>query len=450
MINNLSHRGKIRVIIFSGALLVIVSVLAVVGLTKAAYYKNELHTTYQMSLNNLVNYVTHMDESLEKCLYSGTPTMISKTTGDLWRDSYEAQQILSELPLDSREMESTNSFLAKVAEFSKSLGVSAAAGKSISEKDHLTLRKLKQHVSSLKNSLVRLETVYEQDNSVATMPDISFESPERLSKSALSTLSLTSTQETLTNIPQLIYDGPYSDSIAVKDPEALKGLTAIDTTQAAKRAAKYLACSEKELKRGKDENSNIASYVFSFGTRTAAISKMGGRLVYMTDSDIVKVKKVSRKACIKTAQRYLKSIGIEGMTHNYYEEIGNTLTVNFHYSDNSVKYYPDLIKVNVRMDSGTVSAVDCRSYLTNHTARNADLKAKINLIEAKSRVNKYLSIRSVSMAVIPTDSEKEKYVYEFFCKGENGEDILVYIDAETGMEADILILVTNKNGTLAY
>ena len=54
------------------------------------------------------------------------------------------------------------------------------------------------------------------------------------------------------------------------------------------------------------------------------------------------------------------------------------------------------------------------------------------------------------MAVIPTDSEKEKYVYEFFCKGEYDEDILVYIDAETGMEADILILVTNKNGTLAY
>ncbi len=39
--------------------------------------------------------------------------------------------------------------------------------------------------------------------------------------------------------------------------------------------------------------------------------------------------------------------------------------------------------------------------------------------------------------------------YEFLCRGQNDEQVLVYINSETGMEEQILILIETDNGTLA-
>ena len=53
------------------------------------------------------------------------------------------------------------------------------------------------------------------------------------------------------------------------------------------------------------------------------------------------------------------------------------------------------------------------------------------------------------MCVIPKESGKEVQCYEFTCKSnDTGEDILVYINCDTGDEEDIMILLKSANGTL--
>ena len=43
---------------------------------------------------------------------------------------------------------------------------------------------------------------------------------------------------------------------------------------------------------------------------------------------------------------------------------------------------------------------------------------------------------------------KEVYAYEFLCSDKNQNDVLIYIDAETGNEADIKLLLYSDGGTL--
>jgi spore germination protein len=51
------------------------------------------------------------------------------------------------------------------------------------------------------------------------------------------------------------------------------------------------------------------------------------------------------------------------------------------------------------------------------------------------------------MAVIPTEGKKERLCYEF--KGKFGENkYIVYIDANSGEEADILQVIDTDNGSL--
>ena len=90
--------------------------------------------------------------------------------------------------------------------------------------------------------------------------------------------------------------------------------------------------------------------------------------------------------------------------------------------------------------------METSGYLNNHHKRSIP-KAKITKEQAKKNLNKNLDIRSEGMAIIPTEWESEVLCYEFKGKIDDTE-YLVYINAETGEEQDILLIVNTPNGTL--
>ena len=74
-------------------------------------------------------------------------------------------------------------------------------------------------------------------------------------------------------------------------------------------------------------------------------------------------------------------------------------------------------------------------------------EVKITKEKAKESLNKNLEITSESLAIIPTEWQTEVLCWEF--KGKvNDTDFLVYVNAETGKEEDILVITNTPNGTL--
>ena len=55
---------------------------------------------------------------------------------------------------------------------------------------------------------------------------------------------------------------------------------------------------------------------------------------------------------------------------------------------------------------------------------------------------------SYSLAVIPTSGQNEVFCHEFKMKTGDGQHYIVYVNAETGYEENILILIEDENGTL--
>ena len=85
-------------------------------------------------------------------------------------------------------------------------------------------------------------------------------------------------------------------------------------------------------------------------------------------------------------------------------------------------------------------------YLNCHTEREIS-KNIISVDKARAKLNKRIEISSENLAIIPTEYNTEKLCWEFTGKaGDN--DFLVYINAETGKEEDILMIVNTPNGTL--
>ena len=58
------------------------------------------------------------------------------------------------------------------------------------------------------------------------------------------------------------------------------------------------------------------------------------------------------------------------------------------------------------------------------------------------------SLNACRVGEYTTEGGREAYCYEFKCKSEDGKNVLVYFNAITGKEEQILILIEDENGTL--
>ena len=75
--------------------------------------------------------------------------------------------------------------------------------------------------------------------------------------------------------------------------------------------------------------------------------------------------------------------------------------------------------------------------------------SKITESEAEKKLPAGATKESSRLAVIPLRSTEERLCYEFSCKGQREEELLIYIDAVSGEEVSVLILIINENGTLS-
>jgi germination protein YpeB len=126
---------------------------------------------------------------------------------------------------------------------------------------------------------------------------------------------------------------------------------------------------------------------------------------------------------------------------------GNRLVVNFAYTADSVICYPDLIKVYVALDNGKIVGFEAQGYVMNHIKR--DIPAvEISETDARSKVSPHLTVLSHQLAIIPTTGKNEVFCHEFKCENGDGSHYIVYVNAVTGAEEKILILLEDENGTL--
>ena len=88
------------------------------------------------------------------------------------------------------------------------------------------------------------------------------------------------------------------------------------------------------------------------------------------------------------------------------------------------------------------------THKNSHTTRDIPTNV-ITKEKAKEVLNKELQIQSENLVVIPTEWKTEVLCWEFKGKVEDNE-FLVYINAETGKEEDILVIVNTPDGTLTH
>lgn len=442
---NLSTRAKARIILYLVTLVTVLGIFSIIQTVKANRYEKESMILKQMALIALDENLNNISTNLEKTIYVSTPTMLSKLSTELWRETSGAKNNLSILPTGDNTVSNTYKFLSQIGEFVMSLERKNASGKQLTDKEREQLKqlnsickKLNEQVNQMCHDMQNGNFIFEKGSS--NLLNVN---------SDLKTIndSFDDTEQTMTDIPTLIYDGPFSDHITQGKPKFLEGLKEISKDDALQIAKKVCDQEKEKLSFSHDENGDIPCYVFKGESYTVAITKQGGKPCYMLNSGFTGETRVKYDDAIRYAEDFLEKIGYDDMEESYYFTDDGICTINFAYEDNDIIMYPDLIKISVCLETGNILSFDASGYISNHTERNLTAR-KLTIKEAEDKLNKHLDIIDSQVCVIPTEWKTEQVSYEFHCKTESRQEILVYIDCNSGEENNILILLYSDNGVL--
>lgn len=442
---NMKRRTLIRVISFA---VIAAAVLLVKNIMLMRENKSALLTIengYSRAIEELSAAADNIRNALQKELYAGTADMHQKLSQQLWRDSSTAKAALAQLPVKELQLENTYKFLSQVGNYALSVSEKVREGKDISPAEYKSLSSLYEFSKRLCDDMWKLENdLAGGDLTLTEAADAGTEkSPPGVAD------GFTDFEEGFDSYPTLIYDGPFSDHIMEKQPLMTKGKQEVTQETAHRRASGALGIDIEKLDITLTENGKMPSFLFTVrdGSASCAVTKQGGYISYFLKSRDVIERNISREEALEAADKCLESIGVSSMMRTYHEEIGNILTVNYAYRQDDICCYTDLIKVSVAMDNGEVIAYDARGYLVNHIRREFKDDRK-SVLDLQKKVSPHLTVLSRQLAVIPSDSTEELLCYEYKCETSDGTHVLVYFNAFTGKEEQILILFESESGIL--
>lgn len=439
-------------------IVVLVAALAILGIytyKKQMEYRQLSENAYNMAFFELVDYVQNVETYLAKAIISSSPEQGVETLTNVWREANLAGAYLAQLPINTHELEKTAKFLNQVSDYSYSLSRKNINGQKLSEKDLKNLEELHEYSTGLENTLNQLSA--DMNEKRIKWGELTKKGNQIFAKqvSNISKDSFSNLEENFHEYSGLIYDGAFSEHITSSSKKGLTG-EKINEEKAKQIASDFIGNEKIEQIQlsGKNENGNIVSYDFNAKfknedrTITISVSEKGGHIVYMnTDREILQ-DTISQEEADERGKEFLEQKGFKNMKETYYLKQNGIVTINYAYLQDNVTIYPDLIKLKIALDDGEILGIETSGYLNSHM--NRDIKEpKISKEKASENLNKKLEIKSEGLAIIPTEWQTEVFCYEFKGKIEN-MDFLVYVNAETGKEEDILLIVNTPNGTLTH
>lgn len=440
VIHMLKKRTLIRILCFSILIPLALLGMVIVEYREAERFKAQVVNSYAGSLNRVSEGLNNITFMLEKGIYAASATQLSSLSATIMKEAGTTKAAMSQLPLSAGEYAAINKFLSQVGDYSLYLSKKAISGDTITEDERDNWIQLSEAAKTLSGSVEELRAGYAENGVWDTEITQDLQSELNLAHSMLEI------DESLTDYPTLVYDGPYSDHILTSTPKMTENAKEITREASRQKAAEVLSVDVQSIKDESDENGVMACYVFSSGDGTVALTKQGGYIVYFRKFRAMGAETLSYEQAVQKAKAYLEQFNVT-VEESYYFADEGICTVNFAHKEGAVVCYPDLIKVGVALDTGEVLLVEARGYVMNHHTRTI-ATPKYSEAQAKEALADNLTVERVRQAIIPITAADEAHCYEFTCRGVNDEEILVYISTQTLQEENILVLLKTDGGTL--
>ncbi len=402
-------------------------------------YRTQLENSYTKSFYEVVSNINDLEVDMSKIIATTSLHSQRELLTNINQSASLAVNNISALPLNWSSVSSLNNLLNTTSGFSYSLLLDNYNGNTLSDSDYVQMSDLHTTIQELQYDLNNYLSGLRYDYSI--LDDVDFSDID----SSGYTAGLVNTETSKTEVPSLIYDGPFSDTTLNKEIKGLgdKVYSVEEVEEMLHKVFTGFAIYYIGDSTGKFETYNfdikgdIDLYV--------SVTKKGGVLLTITAFGSGDGIKLGLNEGITLAETFAQDIGMENMYSVWHQQTGSILYVNLAPIKNKVIYYSDLIKVKVDLSLGLVVGWEASAYATNHVER--EFTSSIGLLSAMDTLSPNLTVIERNLCIIPDKFVGELSAYEFICTWKN-YTYYIYIDSNTGEEINIMRVITTTNGDL--
>ncbi|AWZ49327.1 germination protein YpeB [Hathewaya limosa] len=456
------EKGRIIYTLIAAMIIVYSSSYIVLMTLERTDYKNYLQSQYSKNLYNLSSNVENIRSNLSKVPIIGSKEQGIVIFDEIFRYSSMAEENLHSLPISQRTISHTSKFLNQVGDFCYTLSKRETKKEPLTDKEISTIDDLEMQAYSLETELNNV--LNDTTKGKVKWADIRKKTSEMLASNEVKDKSVENRfdviQKQVNEYPVLIYDGPFSDNTLAIKPRILS--QKIVSSEQGKEAIIKLYGKEnikkiEQVNEAKDKKvpSKIPSYKYNVELKNekqgesivAEVSKNGGHLVYLLYNKKPDKKQISAEKANEIGIKKLQNMGYSNMKSTYTLTYDKEILISYVAKKDNIIMYPDQIKLKISLVDGQITGVEADKYLIAHVNERNIPTVKITSEEGKHKVSKRIDLKRVSLAVIPTENNKEVLCYEYI--GEyKGRQFIIYINAKTGYEERIVEIINTPNGKL--
>jgi len=448
----MKKRTTIRVMTFLSAAVIVMGILAWNGTRKSRALELYAKASNERAFDQLVSNVEELSNALEKSIYVTDPALESSLCTQIFARAMMAQMSMSELPYAAQKLEQTAGFVSKVGDYaavlSRTVGVNGGytqneldALKSLSETASIMSMNLRDMQTRLAGGELTMEEIYD---SLQFIEEEGGEVP--LAGSVFETI-----EAEFPELPSLIYDGPFSEALTGRQPRYIESMRSVSEEDAKSVAAEFLSVKSESLVSQGEIGGTIPCYCFvsyhNGGEYWIYVTKQGGVACGVLCSRAINEKNYSVETGLTLADKIIDNLELGNMRHSYHTVEDGVLLVNYEHVENGVMCYPDLIKIGIALDNGQLVSYDAQGFISAHYDRDLP-EEKVSRVDAQASIPDSLTVLSHQMALIPSPGGDERLCHEFVCRSEEKQKYIIYVNAVTGAEEKILILLEDKDGAL--
>jgi germination protein ypeB len=406
-------------------------------------YRIQLDNLYNKNYYELNDNMSNLEVKLSKLMVTNNNSQALRYLNDISSQAEFTAANLGQLPTGQEAISSTNKFVNQLGDYCKSLFNKLSAGGSLSEEDLTQIEKLYDINLILIQKLNELTMQLNQGYSFTQDKDITV--PDSMLGDGFGEMGNGTVE-----YPQMIYDGPFSDSLINAAP---KGLPDEEKTQEDGLALlqNLGSLGLNQIAYVNQTEGQMVTFNYSYATKNgvtgyAQISQKGAKLILLDNMRALDNVELSVENCVQIAEDFVKEVGVPDMQAVWQSDYQGYVYVNLAPVINDTIYYPDLIKVIVARDTGEVLGYEAKSYYYNHVERELPGYTS-TVMQARQKVFKNLDISSERLALIPLNDGSETLAYEFY--GEYRDmQYFIYIDVVDLNEVNVLRVIDSENGSL--
>lgn len=405
-------------------------------------YKNQLEYVYERNLYELTDNINNIESNLAKLKNATATDVQERYLGSIVALANTAQDNIATLPIEHNAINDTIKFVNQLSGYGLVLQQKLVKNETLSMDDMEQIAGLHTSSQNIKYELNRLAVMISGGYSIVDNIADPNSGTSRFNG------EFGGLNNEIVDYPQLIYDGPFSDSTTDKE---IKGLpqNEINSEEALNKIKEWFPdFSAKMTGSAKGGSFDTFDFMLTKGEQEyyAQVSVRGGILIQLNGAydagDAVK----TEDECRTIATTFAQNLGFTGM-----QAVWSTTSQGFCYLNlvcvtQNVAIYPDMIKVKIALDTGMIVGWEAKSWAYNHTERK-NLTAKISESTARFAVTTDMDIRASRLCVIPNEYVGETLCYEFLCV-QDGATYYVYVDATSGKQVNLLKVIETDDGNL--